>query len=35
MKTTLQNTVDGQAQGPNSRESAGLPKFEEDMNCRP
>lgn len=35
MKTTLQYAVVGQAQSPNSRESAGLPRFEEDMNCRP
>jgi len=35
MKTTVQNTLVGQAQGPSYREFAGLPKFEDDMNCRP
>lgn len=35
MKTTLQNTSFGQSQGPNSKEYAGLLKFEDDMNCMP
>lgn len=34
MKTTLQNTLVGQAQGPNSREFAGLPTFDKVMSSR-